>query len=281
MINLRANLDRDSRASEATFLFPNVSGAGFATYRNTSASIRQDLVKHIKPTVARYFGTISEPAMTSISATSSGSYLTPRELLQNQLQSEVSSGTISSSDETALSSALDDIDSALNSQRQSDSSTSGTGSSSTPPSSEDLKTKISDLIAGEVSSGKLTSAQATELQGVFSSAFANGGPGGAGGPGGPGGPGGGGGPGGPGGPPPSGGSSSASSSSLLTDASDSSSASSSSSSSSSSTSSTDDLLKKFLESLQESLSQGSAYSSSGNTSTSTSSITSLLLDYKS
>ena len=36
------------------------------------------------------------------------------------------------------------------------------------------KSKIDNLIAGEVSSGKLTSAQATELQGVFQAAFAGG-----------------------------------------------------------------------------------------------------------
>jgi hypothetical protein len=70
----------------------------------------------------------------------------------------------------------------------------------TRPSPGDLKSKIDDLIQSEVSSGKLTSDQATELQGVFKAAFANG-PGGAGGSGGPGGPGGAGGP--PPGPPPS------------------------------------------------------------------------------
>ena len=51
--------------------------------------------------------------------------------------------------------------------------------SGTRPSHADLKSKLDDLIAGEVSSGKLTSDQATELQGVFKAAFAKG-PGGRG-----------------------------------------------------------------------------------------------------
>src|SRR4029078_9593931 len=137
-----------------------------------------------------------------------------------------------SSDQSALSSALTDIDSALQAGRSSDQP------SGNRPSAGDLKSKIDDLIQSEVSSGKLTSDQATELQGVFKAAFANG-PGGAGGPGGPGGPGGAGGPP-PGGPPPSGDASS-----------------SDDTSSSSSSTSIDDILKQFLESLQESLSASS------------------------
>ncbi|WP_311966846.1 hypothetical protein [Bradyrhizobium australiense] len=57
----------------------------------------------------------------------------------------------------------------------------------TRPSPADLKAKIDDLISGEVASGKLTSDQGTELQGLFKAALANG-PGGAGAPGGAGGP---------------------------------------------------------------------------------------------
>ena len=116
--------------------------------------------------------------MTSISATSSSSYQSPLQLLQAQLQSEVNSGAVSSTDQTALSSALTDINSAL---QGGDSSTSSSSSSSSTTSSSpgDIKSKIDSLIANEVSSGKLTADQATELQGVFSSAFANG-PGGSG-----------------------------------------------------------------------------------------------------
>src|SRR6195256_1491690 len=121
--------------------------------------------------------------MTSISAISSSSYQSPLQKLQAELQAEINSGTIGSSDQDALSSALTDIDSSLQGSRASDSA------GGTRPSPDDLKSKIDDLIAGEVSSGKLTSDQATELQGVFKAAFANG-PGGAGGAHGHGGPGG-------------------------------------------------------------------------------------------
>jgi hypothetical protein len=115
--------------------------------------------------------------MTSISATSNNSYPSPLQNLQAELQKEVSSGTASSSDQDALSAALSNIDSSLQ--------TSGGGASAggTNSSPGGLKSKIDDLIAGQVSSGKLTSAQASELQGVFKAAFTDGagGPGGAGG----------------------------------------------------------------------------------------------------
>jgi hypothetical protein len=192
--------------------------------------------------------------MTSISAISANTYQSPLQRLQDELQSEVSAGTISSSDQTALSSALTDIDTALQASRASDQS------SGTRPSPGDLKSKIDSLIAGEVSSGKLTSDQATELQGVFKAAFANG-------PGGPGGPGGAGGP--PPGPPPSDGASSGASSDG-TDSSD----------STSSTYSADDLLKEFLQLLQNSLSSSTSYSATG-TGDSSSSLSALLIDYKS
>ena len=110
--------------------------------------------------------------MTSISAASASTYQSPLQKLQDELQSEVSSGAISSTDQDALSSALTDIDFSIQSSRASDQS-----SGSKPG---DIKSKIDDLISSEVSSGKLTSDQATELQGVFKAAFANG-PGGAGG----------------------------------------------------------------------------------------------------
>src|SRR3984893_6239488 len=109
--------------------------------------------------------------MTSISAVPNSSYLSPLQQLQNELQSEVSAGKISSADQNTLSSALTDITQSLQSSPTSD-PTSGTKPST------DLKSKIDNLIASEVSSGKLTTTQATELQGVFKSAFANG-PGGA------------------------------------------------------------------------------------------------------
>ena len=192
--------------------------------------------------------------MTSISAASAQSYQSPLQKLQNELLSEVNSGVISSSDKDALSAALTDIDSAMQSSRASDMA------SGVRPSPEEMKSKIDDLISGQVSSGKLTSEQATELQGVFKAAFANG-PGG----GGPGGPGGAGGPP-PGGPPPAHGASS-------------------SDDTSSSTNSIDDILKQFLQTLQESLSASSStsYSATGsaNTSSTSASFSALLIDYQS
>lgn len=187
--------------------------------------------------------------MTSISAASAQTYQSPLQKLQDALLSEVKSGAIKSSDQDALASALTDIDSAMQASRASDQA------SGTRPSPANLKSKIDDLINGEVSSGKLTSDQATELQGIFKAAFANG-PGGAGGP--P--PGGG-----PGGPPPADGASS-------------------SDDSSSSTTSIDDILKQFLQSLQESLSASSStsYGATGTSSTSSSgSFSALLIDYQS
>jgi hypothetical protein len=191
--------------------------------------------------------------MTSISAASSSAYLSPLQQLQDQLQAELKSGAIGSSDQGALSSALTDIGSSLQSSRASD-QTSGT-----KPSPDGLKSKIDDLIAGEVSSGKLTSAQATELQGVFKAAFA-GGAGGAGGAHGP--------HGGHGGPPPADSSSSADGTG-----------------SSSGATSADDMLKQFLQSVQDSLtsSSSSSYSATGTSaaaSNSTSSFSALLIDYQ-
>ena len=108
--------------------------------------------------------------MTSISALSTHhhQHASPLQRLQDELQSDVSSGTISSADQSALSSALNDIDSSLQSDGTSD-------------QSGGIKSKIDDLIEQEVSSGKLTAQQATELQDIFKSAFSHG-PGGAGGP---------------------------------------------------------------------------------------------------
>jgi hypothetical protein len=192
--------------------------------------------------------------MTSISATSNSSYLSPLQKLQDQLQAEVSSGAISSSDQSALSSALTDINSSLQNGSAGD---SATGTNSSPG---DLKSKIDSLIANEVSSGKLTGDQATELQGVFKAAFANSarGPGGAGGAhhghhGGHGGP-------------------SPTDSSSATD-------------STSSTSSANDILQQFLQSLQNSLSASSSpsYSATGISDPGNSNGTSfsaLLIDYQ-
>src|ERR1700749_4665904 len=106
--------------------------------------------------------------MSSISAASNSNYLTPQQQLQAELQQEIDSGTIGSSDQGALSSALNDISSSL----QSDSAGGSAAPGDTAPG--DIQSKINGLIANEVSSGKLTQQQATELQGVFRNAFAGG-----------------------------------------------------------------------------------------------------------
>jgi hypothetical protein len=99
----------------------------------------------------------------------------PLELLQKELASEVSSGKVSASDQQALSSALNDIDSTLSTQAAQASKQAS--ASSTPPSPADMQSKINSLIDGEVGKGTLTSAQASELKTVFANAFQAGGAG--------------------------------------------------------------------------------------------------------
>ena len=175
--------------------------------------------------------------MTSISALSTHHHASPLQRLQDELQVEVDSGAISSTDQSALSSALGDIDSALQSSRTSDQS------SGTRLSPDEFASRIDDLIQQEVSSGKLTDQQATELQGVFKAAFSHGpgGPGGAGGP--------------PPGPPPSGGSSAGG-----TDG-------------SSSGNPLVDLLQQFLQSLTSSSTDSTSSSTTGSSDTTTGSST--------
>ena len=192
--------------------------------------------------------------MSISSVSASSTYQSPLQKLEAELQNEVSNGTISSSDQSALSSALTDIDSAIKASQSSD------GAGGTKLSPTDMQSKINDLIANEVSSGKLTSTQASELKGVFQASFAQG----------------------PGGPPPG---ASTGSSSSTTDASLASSTTSSSDTSSTDTSNNiAELLQQFLQALQSSLSSSSpnAYNASG-TSTATdnsSQLSAILIDYK-
>jgi hypothetical protein len=165
-------------------LFLNVSEGAFDTQRNKPAATWQDLVNRkcryldVRKPVIRLPAQPGIFAMSSImSATAMPQSFSPLSRLQSELASEVSSGAISSGDQSALSSALSDIDTALKSQAP---------SAGSRPSPDAMKSKIDDLIAGEVKDGKLTSAQADELKNVFAKTF-QGGPGGAGGPGGPGG----------------------------------------------------------------------------------------------
>jgi hypothetical protein len=190
----------------------------------------------------------------------------------------VSAGTVSSSDESALSSALTSINNSLTADQSSSGSQAAGSTGDSGPG--DIKSKINNLIQAQVSSGALTSDQATELQNLFSNTFGNGpgGSGGQGGPGGPGGPQGFGGP--PPGPPPGGSSSAASSSaSALEQLLDSSSSTGSSSTdgSSSDSNSLSNVLQDFLKQLQDS--QSLSYGANGAT-TASSSLSSTLLNYQ-
>src|SRR5258708_38544166 len=81
--------------------------------------------------------------MSSISSLGSGqnTYSSPLQQLEAELQSEVSAGTVSSSDESALSSALTSIDSSL-SAGQSSSQTAGSPDGTGGSGPGDIKSKI-------------------------------------------------------------------------------------------------------------------------------------------
>lgn len=87
--------------------------------------------------------------MTSVSSTGWGTGI------QSLLQRQVTSGAIPKGDQSALSSAITDIGGAL----KSGTSTSGS-----------IQDRVSSLIDNEVSSGKLTGDQASELKGLFAKA---------------------------------------------------------------------------------------------------------------
>ena len=191
--------------------------------------------------------------MSSISALGSSQYSSPLQQLEAELQSEVSDGTISSSDQSALSSALTNIDSSLTAGQSSQAV--GSAGDAGPG---DIKSKINSLIQAQVASGALTSNQATELQNLFNDTFGHGsdGPGGPGGPGGPqGGP--------PPGPPPSGGGSSGSASAItqLLDSASSTTGDTSGDTSSTDSSSSSNVLQDFLKLLQDA--QSFAYGANG------------------
>ncbi|MCJ2063349.1 hypothetical protein MKK63_11580 [Methylobacterium sp. J-088] len=203
--------------------------------------------------------------MSSISSTTASQLYAPRRSTQDSPQtrmadtisSALSAGTLSSTDATALTSALSSIDSGLSADRANVSS--GTEAKLDPSS---MKDRVDSLIADQVSSGSLTDDQATELKTLFASHgrstqtadAADGGVSGAGGP--PPGP-----P--PGSPPPDAASGSGTSGS----------------SSSADTSSTNDLLAGFLQQLQNSQSPSVGYGASGSSGSSR--ISALLVDFRS
>ena len=188
--------------------------------------------------------------MTSISAASAQSYQSPLQKLQDELLSEVKSGAIKSSDQDALASALTDID------------FGDTGQPGHRPGQRHaVFARRSEVEDRRPHRERSFQRQADQRSGHRTAGHLQGGVrqrtrrrrGGAGGP--P-----------PGGPPPSG------------------DASSSDDTSSSSSTSIDDILKQFLQSLQETLSASSStsYSATGTTSSSsTASFSALLIDYQS
>ncbi|MCJ2092052.1 MULTISPECIES: hypothetical protein [unclassified Methylobacterium] len=182
--------------------------------------------------------------------------------MTDTISSELTTGTLNSTDATALTSALSSIDTSLSSGTTS--STSGSSATNTKLDPSAMKDRIDSLISDQVSSGSLTSDQATELKNLFASHgkstqtadatssdadYVSG----AGGP--P--------PGHPPGPPPG------------TDASG-----SSASSTSSSGSSASDLLSTFIQQLQASQSSSASYGASGSTGTGTNA-SALLFDFQS
>lgn len=177
---------------------------------------------------------------------SAASMMSPGDRMKLQLQSAVSAGTVKSADQSALSSALDDIDTAMKA--------SGPPAAGTDPSA--MKTKIGSLIDKEVSDGKLTDDQATELKQVFADAAES-----MRGPGGPGGPGG---AGGPPPPPPS--------------CSDEDGDTTSSTSSTDSTKSAIETLIAFLKQLESSMSSSTTYGSGGTSAAASTTASSLLVD---
>lgn len=120
--------------------------------------------------------------MTSLDATQGRPpMMSPRERLQKELESEVASGSVSSSDAAVLATALDEIDETLKADAAS-------AASGTRPTPGDMEKKIAGLIDQQVEDGTLTSEQAEELKALFESAAPPHGPEGAGGGRGPGGP---------------------------------------------------------------------------------------------
>ncbi len=176
-----------------------------------------------------------------------------KDRLTAAIDSEASTGSISRTDATALTSALDTIDSSLSADAGS-SASSGRAARLDPAEMQD---RIDDLIADQVSSGALTEDQADTLSDLFAQQGDEGGPeaagGGMAGPGKAGGP--------PPGPPPGDGPGG-------TDATSEASAGNSAS----------DLLASFIEQLKAAQSGGAGYAASGQSGSQQASA--LLFDFK-
>ena len=179
----------------------------------------------------------------------------------SEIDSEASAGTISSTDATALTSALAAIDANLKSGGSATDSASAP-SGSTPTARLDpsaMQDKIDGLIADQVSSGTLTSDQATTLKSLFAQGDKHDGGAVAGAGGRLSGP-----P--PGGPPSGGGTLGTSPGSAASDT--------------TSTTSTSDLLAGFIKQLQATQTSGAGYASSGSASV-RSNASAIVLDFQS
>ena len=177
----------------------------------------------------------------------------PRAQMDVRIAAAVSSGTISSTDQKALSSTLDTIDQALSSDKSAGKDPSG------------MKDRIDALIQQQVDSGALSQDQADELDSFFAQgAEGKGGPGGPRGPGGMQGP-----------PPPA-------DASESDDSDDDATSAATSSASTGNTPDTSDLdsLISFLSQLRDTLhgTSTTTYGASATTSTSGSTATGLVLD---
>jgi hypothetical protein len=188
--------------------------------------------------------------MTTVSASSSAAAQsidpsrggTPKQRLLDRISAQQQAGSLSATDASALTSAVQDIDQAM-------SGASGTsGSSGTRLDPAQARSRMDDLIGAEVTKGTLTSDQATTLKSLLSSQK-GGGHGGERGVGGAGGP--------PPGPPPAG----AADAGGATEA--------ASTDATSTTTSASDLLADFLKQLQDAQAQtqASGYGASGSSAT--------------
>ena len=111
--------------------------------------------------------------MTSISSVGFGVPPSPFERVQNTLKRDVNAGSISAADETALTAAISDIGSQLQAGGSSATAAPGAPNTAGPTQPASMKDRVDSAIANEVSSGKLTSDQATELRQVFAQAHAH------------------------------------------------------------------------------------------------------------
>jgi polyhydroxyalkanoate synthesis regulator phasin len=175
---------------------------------------------------------------------STAAMMSPSDRMKLALQSAVTAGSVKSSDQSALSSAIDDIGSAMKA--------SGPPTAGTSPTT--MKTKVDGLVDQEVTDGKLTADQATELKSVFAQAASKMGH--------------------HGGPPPSDDSDDYSNNPLNLNAM----STTSGTSSADTTKTAIDQLMAFLQKLEQSVSSSSTYGSKGTSSASSSTSSSMLID---